>query len=186
MSKKEDLENKNAAEEAEKETMQQQAEEQNTEENISENQQEPTWEDKFNATNDKYLRLYSEFDNFRKRTMKEKADLISSANASLLKDLLSVLDDFERAIASNEKTDDPAGLKEGFHLIHNKFHNLLKSKGLKPMDSKGQVFDMDVHEAITNIPVENKEDKGKVVDVVEKGYYLNEKVIRYAKVVVGQ
>lgn len=148
--------------------------------------QEPTLEDKFNELNDKYLRLYSDFDNFRKRTTKEKADLISNANAGVLKDLLTVLDDFERAIQSNENTEDVNGLKEGFQLIYNKFNGILASKGLKPMDSKGTPFDLDLHEAITNVPVEREEEKGKVIDVVEKGYYLHEKVIRYAKVVVGQ
>ena len=148
--------------------------------------QEPTLEDKFNELNDKYLRLYSDFDNFRKRTTKEKADLISNANAGVLKDLLTVLDDFERAIQSNENTEDVNGLKEGFQLIYNKFNGILASKGLKPMESKGTPFDLDLHEAITNVPVEREEEKGKVMDVVEKGYYLHEKVIRYAKVVVGQ
>lgn len=148
--------------------------------------QEPTLEDKFNELNDKYLRLYSDFDNFRKRTTKEKADLISNANAGVLKDLLTVLDDFERAIQSNENTEDVNGLKEGFQLIYNKFNGILASKGLKPMESKGTPFDLDLHEAITNVPVEREEEKGKVIDVVEKGYYLHEKVIRYAKVVVGQ
>lgn len=151
-----------------------------------EEQKEPTLEEKYNELNDKYLRLYSDFDNFRKRTIKEKADLISNANAGVLKDMLTVLDDFERAIVSNEKTEDVNGLKEGFHLIYNKFNTILSSKGLKPMESKGTPFDLDLHEAITNVPVENAEDKGKVIDVVEKGYYLNERVIRYAKVVVGQ
>lgn len=151
-----------------------------------EEQKEPTLEDKYNELNDKYLRLYSDFDNFRKRTIKEKADLISNANAGVLKDLLTVLDDFERAIVSNENTEDVNGLKEGFHLIYNKFNTILSTKGLKPMNSKGTTFDLDLHEAITNVPVENADDKGKVIDVVEKGYYLNEKVIRYAKVVVGQ
>jgi len=147
---------------------------------------EPTAEEKYNALNDKYLRLYSDFDNFRKRTIKEKADLISNGNAGVLKDMLSVLDDFERAIVSNEKTEDVQGLKEGFQLIFNKFNSILSTKGLKAMESKGTAFDLDLHEAITNVPVENKADKGKVIDVVEKGYYLNDKVIRYAKVVVGQ
>jgi molecular chaperone GrpE len=143
-------------------------------------------EEKYNALNDKYLRLYSDFDNFRKRTIKEKADLISNASSAVLKDLLPVLDDFERAIASNENTEDIDGLKEGFQLIYSKFRNILVAKGLKPMESKGTIFDLDLHEAITNIPVEDTEMKGKVVDVVEKGYYLNDKVLRYAKVVVGQ
>lgn len=191
MSKKEDLKNDKAAEEVEKEvneTVNADSKSAGEEENNQpeEASSEPNWEMKFSEINDKYLRLYSEFDNYRKRTMKEKADLISSANANLLKDLLPILDDFERAIASNEKTEDPAGLKEGFLLIYNKVNSLLKAKGLQPMDSKGEVFDMDKHEAVTNIPVEDEADKGKIVDVLEKGYYLNEKVIRYAKVVVGQ
>lgn len=183
MAKKED-------QEQEKQIAEEQAslDQNETQENESptEEQQEPTIEDKYNELNDKYLRLYSDFDNFRKRTIKEKADLISNANAGVLKDLLTVLDDFERAIASNETTEDVDGLKEGFHLIFNKFNNILSAKGLKPMNSKGTPFDLDLHEAITNVPVESAEDKGKVIDVVEKGYYLNEKVIRYAKVVVGQ
>lgn len=186
MSKEDTRENENTSEEANKDAQAEKQEEANTDAKSSAENQEPSWEEKFTSTNDKYLRLYSEFDNFRKRTMKEKADLISSANASLLKDLLPVLDDFERAIASNEKSEDVDGLKEGFLLIHNKFSNILKSKGVNHMESQGQPFDMDLHEAVTNIPVENEDEKGKVVDVIEKGYYLNDKVIRYAKVVVGQ
>lgn len=146
----------------------------------------PSAEEKFNELNNKYLRLYSDFDNFRKRTMKEKAELVLNANSNVIKDLLPILDDFERAISSNETTEDLNGLKEGFNLIYNKLNKILTDKGLKPMDSKGQPFDMDLHEAITNIPAPNEEGKGKVMDVVEKGYYLNEKVLRYAKVVVGQ
>lgn len=143
-------------------------------------------EQKYNELNDKYLRLYSDFDNYRKRTIKEKSEMISSAGAGVMKDLLTILDDFERAIASNEKSEDPEGLKEGFQLIYNKFNNILKSKGLEPMDSMGKPFDIEHHEAITNIPAPSEEEKGKVMDVVEKGYFLNEKVLRYAKVVVGQ
>jgi molecular chaperone GrpE len=191
MSKKEDVKNDKSAEELEKEvneTVDTDSKENDGKENTKseETPNEPNWESKFSEINDKYLRLYSEFDNYRKRTMKEKADLISSANTNLLKDLLPILDDFERAIASNEKTEDSAGLKEGFLLIYNKVNSILKAKGLQPMESKGEVFDMDKHEAVTNIPVEDETDKGKIVDVLEKGYYLNEKVIRYAKVVVGQ
>lgn len=193
MGKKEkDQELKDEKVEQQENTTAEKAEKNSTEENSQENegnQEKPSkneWETKYNEVNDKYLRLYSEFDNFRKRTMKEKADLISSANIQLIKDLLPILDDFERAMVSNEKTEDKDGLKEGFQLIYNKMNNILKSKGLKPMDAKGKPFDMDVHEAITNIPAEKDEDKGKVIDVVEKGYFLNEKVVRYAKVVVGQ
>lgn len=178
-----EVKNQEAQQEAE-ENIEKEAETTGKEEESNADKNE--WEEKYKEVNDKYLRLYSEFDNFRKRTGKEKVDLISSANMQLIKDLLPILDDFERAIESNEKTEDSAGLKEGFQLIYNKFSNILKSKGLTPMDAKGKPFDSDVHEAITNIPTENEEDKGKVIDVVEKGYFLNEKVARYAKVVVGQ
>lgn len=156
------------------------------ENNVVDSVKEESLEEQFTALNDKYLRLYSDFDNYRKRTIKEKSDLISNANANLLKDLLTIIDDFERAIVSNNETEDVAGLKEGFNLIYNKFSGILTSKGLKPMNSEGTTFDLDLHEAITNTPVEKEEDKGKIVAVVEKGYYLNDKVLRYAKVVVGQ
>jgi molecular chaperone GrpE len=148
--------------------------------------QEPTQEDKYNELNDKFIRLYSEFDNYRKRTNKEKIDLISTASAGVIKDLIPVLDDFERAIANNEKVDNQESLKEGFQLIYSKFKSLLENKGLKQMTAKGEVFDSELHEAIANIPAPSDDLKGKIVDDVEKGYYLHEKVIRYAKVVVGQ
>ncbi len=140
----------------------------------------------FDELNKKYLLLYSDFDNYRKRTIKEKAEIISTASGSVIKDLLGVLDDFERAIANNEKVDDPTALKEGFGLIHNKFRNTLVQKGLEPMDAKGETFDPDKHEAITQIPAPSKDDVGKVLDVVERGYNLKGHVLRYAKVVVGQ
>lgn len=152
----------------------------------TETPKEPTFEDKYNELNDKYLRIHAEFDNYRKRTNKEKIDIIGSANASLLKDLLPVMDDFERAMANNENIDDVQGMKEGFSLIFNKFKMTLESKGLTPMVVDGEVFDAEIHEAIANIPAPKKKLKGKIVEAVEKGYYLNEKVIRYAKVVVGQ
>lgn len=156
-----------------------------SEEVVPELSVEEQLENKITGLNDKYLRLYSDFENFRKRTIKEKGDLISNASEGVVKDMLVVLDDFERAIANNEKSDDADSIKEGFQLIYNKFNSILLSKGLKAMESKGQTFDIDHHEAITNIPADKKM-KGKVVDVVEKGYFLNDKVIRYAKVVVGQ
>ncbi len=147
---------------------------------------EETPEDKLAAMNDKYLRLYSEFDNYRKRTNKEKLDLISTASAGVLKDMLSVLDDFERAMANNDKVDDINAVKEGFQLIYNKLKSGLEAKGLKQMQAKGEAFDPELHEAIANVPAPEDKLKGKVVDDVERGYYLNEKVIRFAKVVVGQ
>jgi len=142
--------------------------------------------DKIAELNDKYMRLYAEFDNYRKRTNREKIELISSAGEGILKDLLPIMDDFERAIANNENAEDLQSVKEGFHLIFHKLRHILDAKGLKPMDAKGQTFDSELHEAIANIPAPSDDLKGKVIEDVEKGYYLNEKVIRYAKVVVGQ
>ncbi len=147
---------------------------------------EPTAEEKYAELNDRFLRLYAEFENFRRRSNKERLEVISSANAGLLKDLLPVLDDFDRAALNNEQVTDVDVVKEGFVLIHNKFRSILDSKGLKEMTAKGEVFDSELHEAIANIPVTEEDQKGKVIDDVEKGYYLNEKVIRFAKVVVGQ
>jgi molecular chaperone GrpE len=147
---------------------------------------EQTPEEKYAELNDKFLRLYAEFDNFRKRSNKEKVDLIINANAGVLTDLIPVLDDFERAILNNESATEIEVVKEGFFLIYNKFKGLMESKGLKPMKAKGQPFDSELHEAIANIPASSNKEKGKVIEDVEKGYYLNEKVIRYAKVVVGQ
>ena len=143
-------------------------------------------EDKYAELNDRFLRLFAEFDNFRKRSNKERLELISTASAGILKDLLPVVDDFERAIANNENIDDANSIKEGVSIIYNKFRAILESKGLKSMEAKGKPFDSELHEAIANVPVGDEKDKGIVIDDVEKGYYLNEKVIRYAKVVVGQ
>lgn len=147
---------------------------------------EPTPEEKLAELNDRYLRLYSEFDNYRKRTNKEKIDLIATASAGVLKELITTLDDFERAISNNENVEDLTTVKEGFHLIYNKLKTTLENKGLKAMVAKGESFDSELHEAIANIPAPSEDLIGKIVDDVEKGYYLHDKVIRYAKVVVGQ
>ena len=141
---------------------------------------------KYAELNDKYVRLYSDFDNFRKRTIKEKGEIINSAGADVIKDLLVVLDDFERAVANNDKVEDAAVLREGFKLIQHKLVAVLQNKGLEPVESKGEVFDADKHEAITNIPAADESQKGKVVDVVERGYNLRGKTLRFAKVIVGQ
>lgn len=143
-------------------------------------------EDKYENLNDKYLRLYSEFDNFRKRTIKEKTEFSKTANQYLLEDLLPVLDDFERAIEALDDEQRQENSNEGFILIYNKLKNTLKNKGLEEMDSKGKEFNTDYHDALTQIPAPSGDLKGKVVDVIEKGYLLNGKVIRYAKVVVGK
>jgi molecular chaperone GrpE len=136
--------------------------------------------------NDKYLRLYSEFDNFRKRTAKERIELINTAGEDIFKSLLPILDDFERAIKSNAETTDIKAVNDGVNLIYNKLKSNLTSKGLQEMKSHGETFDADIHEAITNIPAPNDDLKGKVVDELEKGYSLNGKIIRFAKVVIGQ
>ncbi len=145
---------------------------------------EVSLEDQLNEARDKYLRLYSEFENFRRRTSKEKLDLISTANKDLMADLIPVVDDFERAM-SVANNGDETSLKEGIGLIQDKLVKLLETKGLKGMKvKKGDKFDDERHEAITQIPAEKKL-AGKVVEVVESGYYLGKKVVRFAKVVVG-
>jgi molecular chaperone GrpE len=136
--------------------------------------------------NDRYLRLYSEFDNYRKRTLKEKSDIIKSAGEAVFKIILPVLDDFDRAIKANGKVEDVAVIKEGMILIYNKLKNNTSNKGLIAFDSLGQNFDPDIMEAVTHIPAQNEEDKNKVIDELEKGYKLGEKVIRFAKVVIAQ
>jgi molecular chaperone GrpE len=136
--------------------------------------------------NDKYLRLYSEFDNYRKRTLKEKIDLGKTASADVISSLLPVVDDFERGIKAFDTTSEAAqALKDGMLLIYNKLTGILQQQGLEPILSIGEDFNTDFHEAITNIPSPTPDQKGKVVDEVTKGYTLNGKVIRYAKVVVG-
>ena len=143
-------------------------------------------EQKTKELNDKYLRLYSEFDNYRKRSRKEMADLIKTASEDVFKAILPVIDDFERAIKANEKSEDIQAIKEGIHLIYNKLKNTTQQKGLQSFDCIGRVFDADTMEAITHIPAPDESQKGTIIDEVEKGYKLGEKVIRFAKVVVAQ
>jgi molecular chaperone GrpE len=133
---------------------------------------------------DKYLRLYSEFENFRRRTAKERTELIKTANEEVLFALLPILDDFERAMKSINESSEVKSLKEGINLIYSKLFKALESKGLKPMDCVGKEFNSELHEAISQTPVSD-DMKGKVVAEVEKGYYLQDKVIRFAKVVIG-
>lgn len=135
---------------------------------------------------DKYTRLYAEFDNFRKRNAKERLDLMKSAGKDIIQDMLPLIDDFERAEKANAESEDIKAIKEGYALIQAKLIRTLEAKGLKPMDSLGKNFDVEYHEAITNIPAPSKKEVGKVLDVVEKGYFLNDNILRYAKVVVGQ
>jgi molecular chaperone GrpE len=147
---------------------------------------EPGSDNQYAELNDKYLRLYSDFDNFRKRTLKEKIEQSKYASADVIIKLLPVLDDFERAIKAFDAASDAGqALKDGMVLIYNKFRTILNQQGLEPMRTAGEPFDTDFHEAITNLPAPTPEQKGKIVDEVEKGYLLNGKVIRYAKVIVG-
>ena len=142
--------------------------------------------DEIAALNDKHLRLFSDFENFRRRTAKERLELIQSAGSQVLRDILPVLDDLDRAIANNDKLEDIEAVREGFKLIDHKFRGVLNGQGLEPMDAVGKEFDTDHHEAVTKIPAPKKKLRGKVVDVIERGYLLNGNVLRYAKVVVGE
>ncbi|MCF2503004.1 nucleotide exchange factor GrpE [Dyadobacter sp. CY107] len=134
---------------------------------------------------DKYIRLYADFENFRRRTAKEKLEMISGASADMVKAILPIVDDFERAKVSFESSTEIDALKEGVDLIYTKLSKTLEAKGLKPMESKGEKFDAELHESIAQFPAPSEDLKGKVIDEIEKGYFLNDKVIRYAKVIVG-
>ena len=138
------------------------------------------------SVQDKYLRLYSEFENYKRRTTKERADLFKSANQEVLLAMLPVMDDFERALEAVPSTDENQKIKEGIDLIYSKFKNTLAAKGVKEMEAQGLAFDPDFHEAITKIPAPSEELKDKIVAILEKGYFLHDKVIRFAKVVIGE
>ena len=142
-------------------------------------------EEELTEMKDKYLRLYSEFDNYKRRTSKERLDLLKTANQEMVLALLPVVDDFQRARQSMQSAQDLDAVKEGVELIYHKLYNILQQKGLKPMEAVGSAFDADIHEAITQIPAPDESQKGKVIDEVEKGYFLHDKVIRFAKVVIG-
>ncbi|KQN35931.1 molecular chaperone GrpE [Pedobacter sp. Leaf41] len=163
----------------------------NTDATIKETEQAPelSVEEKLQAEvqqlNDKYLRLYAEFDNYKRRTQKERVELLQTAGKDVIVSLLPVLDDFDRALKAMETAADVAPVKEGILLVSTKLKNTLSQKGLKDVESINQPFDTDFHEAITNIPAPTEDLKGKVIDEVEKGYTLNDNVIRFAKVVVG-
>lgn len=152
----------------------------------SKHSKEKELQEKIDEINDKYLRLYSEFDNYRKRTIKERIELSKTASEEVIIDLLPVLDDFERAIKSNEESEDCKAIKDGINLIFTKFKGTLEKKGLKAIETQSNEFDTDFHEAITQIPAPSDDLKGKIVDEIEKGYQLGDKVIRFSKVVIGQ
>lgn len=193
MDHKKDLENEDIAQEAQQQN--EQEETTNTQEmpdQATDNQPETAnsaaskLEQELAEQKDKYLRMYSEFENFRRRTAKEKLDMIKTANESMATALLPVMDDFERAIKAFEQEGKDASVQEGIQLIYNKLSKTLEQKGVVVMDLKpGDDFDAEYQEAITQIPTPDEKLKGKVVDVIEKGYMLGEKVIRFAKVVIG-
>lgn len=135
---------------------------------------------------DKYLRLFAEFDNFKKRNIKERMDILKSAAQETLQAILPVLDDFDRAKAAAEDENSAETISEGVLMVYNKLYAVLGTKGLKPMESTGEVFDPELHEGITEISAPSDDMKGKNIDTIEKGYYLNDKIIRHAKVVVGK
>lgn len=150
------------------------------------NEENVNWEQKFNELNDNYLRLYAEFDNYRKRTLKEKSELLRSGSERVLSGILPVVDDFERAINNLNTAGDVDALKEGINLIYNKFLSFLDKNSVKVIETNGQVFDAEQHEALTIIPAPNEEMKNKIIDTVEKGYTLDGKVMRFPKVIVAQ
>ena len=150
------------------------------------NEQVEYLEEKNEELRDKYLRLFADFDNYKKRVAKERLELTREAGKDIIINLLPVLDDFERAVKNLDGSDNIEVVKEGLQLIFHKLKTNLEQKGLKEMESLGKEFDADFHEAVTEIPAPTDNDKGKVMDEIEKGYYLNEKLIRYAKVVVGK
>ena len=156
------------------------------EEEQEEAKKEPTTEEKLAELQDRYLRLSAEYDNFRKRTLKEKIDLQKSANENLLEALLPVADDFDRAMQSVDDAKDVKAVKEGMKLISGKFNGFLNQQGVKEIEAVNKKFDTDLHEAITKIPATSKKLKGKVVDVIQKGYFLKDKVLRFSKVVIGE
>jgi molecular chaperone GrpE len=166
-------------------------------ENMTNNQTEETknadsndnvtdWESKYNELNNSYLRLNAEFDNYRKRTLREKTDLLKSGSERVLVDVIAVVDDFERALENVSKTEDIEAVKEGVELIYNKFTSFLNKHGVKEIETVGRPFDPDKHEAITTVPAQSEEDKDKIVDSIQRGYMLDDKVIRYPKVIVAK
>jgi len=172
----------------EKDTLAENLEEQT--DNVAEETESPASElEKLQAElaemKDKYLRLYSEFDNYKRRTSKEKIETMQTANRELMVALLPILDDVDRTNKSLESAQSIEALKEGVNLVFSKLTRTLEQKGLKALDSLGTEFDSELHEAVTQIPAPSEDQKGKIVDELEKGYYLNEKLIRYAKVVIG-
>ena len=193
MSKKSKKENKSKGEEPQVGSVEEQVDVAETTENQEVTEEEATEIDEVSQLKadveeqkDKYLRIYAEFENFKKRSRREKLDLLSTAARDTLSAMLPVMDDFDRAKNAAESIENSEGFSEGVQLVYNKFVGALAAKGLKAMESTGEVFDPELHEAIAEIPAPSEEMKGKIIDTTEKGYFLNEKIIRHAKVVVGK
>lgn len=144
------------------------------------------FEEKYNELNDKHLRLMAEFDNYRKRMMRERADLIKNASERVVVELLPIIDDFERSLKAMETAEDVAAVTDGVNLIYQKILTLLKQQGVTVIETENQPFNEERHEAVTTIPAPTEDLKGKIIDCVQKGYQMNDKVIRFPKVVVGQ
>jgi len=154
---------------------------------IDEHNEEPaSIQKELQEAQDKYLRLAADFDNYRKRTLREKMELIQNAGESLLKDILPVVDDFERGIEAAAKAEDMNAVITGMNLIYSKMKDFLTNHGIKEINALNEPFDTDWHEAVTNIPAPSDDMKGKIIDVIQKGYTMNDKIIRYSKVVVGE
>jgi len=182
MSKKEEL--KNEENNIENEVSQV---EENQEIQAKEEPKEPSLEDQLQGEKDKFIRLFAEFENYKKRTTKERIDLFKTANQELMSSLLPVIDDFERAMSHMDGSDETKELRAGVDLIYQKFFKTLEQKGLSHIEvNNGDAFDAEIHEAITQIPAPSEDLKGKIIDCVEKGYKLGEKIIRFPKVVIGQ
>ena len=188
MSKDKDVQEQEEQLTAEQEQANEQAEEQKAEEtNVSEEAQKiEALEAEKTELKDKYMRLFAEFDNYKKRTSREKLSLIQTASLDTLKEFIPIWDDFERAkkVADDDKTEEY--FTEGVNLLYNKFTSAMNKVGLTPMESTGETFDPEFHEAITEIPSPTEEMKGKVIDTIERGYLLKDKIVKYAKVVVGK
>ena len=179
--KVEETQNENQEVKQEAQETQQEAQETNTQETEEINE----WEKKYNDINDSYLRLMADFDNYRKRTIKEKADLIKNAGERIICDFLPIIDNFERALNSMKTAEDVDAVRQGVELIYNQVMSMMKTNGVAVIETENAPFDTEFHEAITTIPAPTPELKDKIVDCTTKGYTMNDKVIRHAKVVVG-
>lgn len=157
-----------------------------SEESLTEVSEMEELQQKYDELNDSYLRLHAEFDNFRKRTMKEKADIIKSGGERVLSDMLPLADDFDRAMQALHESEDREAMLEGMDLIYSKFIGFLNQHGVKEMNAVGEPFDADRFEAVTTVPVQDEAQKGTVIDCIQKGYEMNDKIIRYPKVIVGE